>query len=318
MKIYWHALLLVCLSCETIVEVDSPEYASEPVVTSFFSPDSIWSVTMHRSIGASVKQNVHSEYISDASILIMDGTDIVDVLNYQGRGRYVSKSDMSPIEGINYTLRVDIPNKPSVQASSIAPSPVSLLSYSLESVQPSSFDAQSSNYRLNVAFSDMKGTNYYRIGVYRYVWNRYGREETDPDSVYGQIWLENFSSGWSCGYSMVPEVYVDPIGGGGTEGIGDVICGEFVVTDRLFDGEDYSWSGTTGDLSPDFGRKELRLILSSISEDYFKYMQSLERNELRDPLTEEPFPMFSNVNDGLGVFAGYTNTTVVFPIFQED
>ncbi|MDE2770739.1 MAG: DUF4249 family protein [Bacteroidota bacterium] len=67
----------------------------------------------------------------------------------------------------------------------------------------------------------------------------------------------------------------------------------------------------------ELGRKELRLIISSLSEDYYKYLQSLERNVLYDPLTEEPFPVYSNVSGGLGVFAGYTNTYLVLPFPSE-
>ncbi|MXW15612.1 MAG: DUF4249 family protein [Rhodothermaceae bacterium] len=66
-------------------------------------------------------------------------------------------------------------------------------------------------------------------------------------------------------------------------------------------------------MSDENGRKELRLILSSLSEDYYRYRHSLERNVSYDPLIEEPFPMYSNVSGGLGVFAGYTNTTLILP-----
>ena len=48
-------LILLCLGCETIIEVDAPEYNSEPVVTSFFSPDSTWSATVHKSLGVNIK-----------------------------------------------------------------------------------------------------------------------------------------------------------------------------------------------------------------------------------------------------------------------
>ena len=89
------------------------------------------------------------------------------------------------------------------------------------------------------------------------------------------------------------------------------------MTDRLFDGGNYSWSGTTFGLTDEVGRKELRLIISSLSEDYYKYLHSLERNVFYDPLTEEPFPVYSNVSGGLGVFAGYTNTYLDLPFPSE-
>ena len=304
-------LILVFLGCETVVEVSPPEYDSEPVATSFFSPDSTWSVTMHRSLGVTVKQDATHEYISDASVRIMDGSNMVDILSYQENGRYVSGTGGSPSYGTQYTLQVDFPGQASIQATSAAPSPVVISDYSIE-YRPPEFDIiPASRYQLRIVFSDRPGMNFYRIGVYHRVRNRYAFDGIVPDSVYRTISFEGLTPGWSCGYFDD----VDPIDGGGGSGLS---CEEFVVTDRLFDGKDYSWSGTTLNVPDEIGRKELRLVISSLSEDYYKYLQSLERNVFHDPLTEEPFPVYSNVNGGLGVFAGYTNTNLILPMPSEN
>ncbi len=314
MKYPLSLLILLFWGCETIVEVDPPEYDSEPVVTSFFSPDSIWSVTMHRSLGITDKRDVTREYISDASVMIMNGSNMVDILNYVGYGRYISSAGGFPRDGISYTLRIDFPSRANIQATSVAPSPVIISDYSIEPLPPSPEPNPFSRtkYQLKIVFSDNLGMNFYRIGVYRRERNQNAFDETDPDSVYRTIDFDGLSSGWSCGYSAVENI--DSIDGGVT----GLLCEEFVVTDRLFDGKDYSWNGTTSGLSDEIGRNELRLIISSLSEDYYKYLQSLERNVFHDPLLEEPAPVYSNVNGGLGVFAGYTNTTLVLPFPKEN
>ncbi len=312
MKYLWSLLILLCIGCENIIEVNPPEYDSEPVVTSFFSPDSTWSVTMHKSLGANVKRDATREYISDASVMVMNGLNIVDILNYQKDGRYVSNTGRLPIAGIMYTLRMDVPSYNNIEAISMAPPPVAISDYSIETLPLSpETDAFAhgafSRYHLRIRFSDTPGTNFYRIGVYRRIRDM-SIGATDSDSVYTLIDFDKLTPGWSCGYSS-DEDLVDPI-----DGIAiNIFCKEFVVTDRRFDGKDYSWSGVTIELSDEDGRKELRLILSSLSEDYYKYLQSLERNVSYDPLTEEPFPMYSNVSGGLGVFAGYTNTNLILP-----
>ncbi len=303
-------LILFFLGCETVVEVSPPEYNSEPVATGFFSPDSTWSVTMHRSLGVTVKRDATHEYISDASVRIMDGSNMVDILNYQGNGRYASSTGELPSYGTQYTLQVDFPGEVSIQATSAAPSPVAISDYSIE-YRPPRFDIiPVSRYHLRIVFSDTPGMNFYRIGVYRRVRNRYAFGGIVPDSVYRTIWLDGLTPGWSCGYFDD----VDPI----EPGVGSSLCTEFVATDRLFDGKDYSWSGTTINVADEIGRKELRLIISSLSEDYYKYLQSLERNVFHDPLTQEPFPVYSNVSGGLGVFAGYTNTNLILPMPSEN
>ncbi len=305
-------LILLYLGCETVVEVSPPEYDSEPVATSFFSPDSTWSVTMHRSLGSAVKQDATREYISDASVRIMDGSSTVDILSHQGNGRYVSSTGELPSYGIQYTLQVDFPSKASIQATSAAPSPVVISDYSIEYLAPEFDIVPVSRYQLRIVFSDMPGINYYRIGVYRRERNGYRSGDTDPDSAYRRISFDGLTPGWSCGYFTD---VVDPIEGGGGSGL---LCEEFVVTDRLFDGKNYSWSGTTLNVPDEIGRKELQLVISSLSEDYYKYLHSLERNVFHDPLTEEPFPVYSNVIGGLGVFAGYTNTNLILPMPSEN
>ena len=312
MKSRLSLLILLCLGCETVVEVAPPEYDSEPVVTSFFSPDSAWSVTMHRSLGATVKRDVTREYIADASVMIMKGSNMVDILSYQGSGRYISSTGGLPTNGIQYTLRVDFPGKPSIQATSAAPSPAVISDYSIESLQPGFLGpVPVSKYQLRIVFSDIFGTNFYRIGVYRRVRNRNSFGGIVPDSVYRTVEFDGLSPGWFCGYSSDDVAEVDPTD---TGGVSNPSCREFSVTDRLFDGKEYSWSGITYDLADEIGRKELRLIISSLSEDYYRYLQSLERNVFYDPLTQEPFPIYSNVSGGLGVFAGYTNTTLILPM----
>ncbi len=319
MRVLFSLFVVLSLGCETIVEIDAPEYDSKPVVTSFFTPDTPWSVTLHQSLGANEKLDVATEFITDATVKILNGSSTIDILRYGGKGKYMSSSGVEPLEGMMYTLRVDFPKKPSIEAVSMAPLSVDISDYSIESLPPSSefidLIDDLSRYQLRVVFSDRTGLNYYRIGIYRYR-SVFRREETDPDSIYQRLTLNDYNLGWSCGYVDDIDVAVDPVNGGGGS-IGQIACEEFVVTDRLFDGKSYSWSGITYNLSRNSGRNELLLIISSLSEDYYEYLKSLERNEFYDPLIEEPFPMYSNVNDGLGVFAGYTNTRLIFPIFQE-
>jgi len=264
-------------------------------------------------LGANVKRDVTREYISDASVMIMDGSRTVDILNYQKYGRYVSSTGELPTNGIMYTLRVDFPSYASIEAVSVAPSPVMISDYSIEFLPESESDPFSRpRHQLSIAFSDIPGVkNYYRVGLYQYKASPsvYAR---DGDSVYTPIFFEGLTPGWSCGYSN--EEVVHPIDGISVF----VICEEYVVTDRRFDGKDYSWIGVTWGNVSKYGRKELLLILSSLSEEYYRYLHSLELNVSYDPLIEEPFPMYSNVSGGLGVFAGYTNTTLVLPLPGEN
>ncbi len=295
-------LIFVCLGCETIIEINPPEYTPEPVATSFFSPDSVWSVTLHSSLGINAKGDTSTEYITDASVRIMDGSNMIEALNYVGNGEYRANKGRLPASSTKYTLHVDLPGATSIQATSTAPPPVPFSDYSIEKVGEGGF-RDDTIYRLKAVFKDEPNPNFYQIGIYQYV-------ATDIDSLYYRKSVNELHPGWACGYVAAAETEID-IEDRGTTGCGDL--DPIVVTDRNFDGGTYPWSATV-EVSERGGRSELLLVLSSLSEEYFEYQRTLEHNLFLDPLLDEPINVYSNVTGGLGVFAGYTNTSVILPL----
>ena len=59
--------------------------------------------------------------------------------------------------------------------------------------------------------------------------------------------------------------------------------------------------------------RDLLLLLSSLSEDYFEYQRTLSEQVLSGPFVE-PQGVYSNIEGGLGIFAGYTNTSLLLPL----
>lgn len=55
------------------------------------------------------------------------------------------------------------------------------------------------------------------------------------------------------------------------------------------------------------------LLLTSYSNDYVEYARTLLENQ-ETGLFFEPFSVYSNIDGGLGIFAGYTNTTLILPL----
>lgn len=297
-------LIFVCLGCETIIEINPPEYTPEPVATSFFSPDSVWSVTLHSSLGINEKGDTSTEYITDASVRIMDGSNMIEALNYVGNGEYRSNKGRLPVSSTKYTLHVDLPGATSIQATSTAPPPVPFSDYSIEKTGESGGSFGYKTYRLKAVFKDEPNPNFYQIGIYQYRASQY----PEMDSLYQRESANELHPGWSCGYVAAAETEIDIEDRGTGCGVWDAI----VVTDRNFDGGTYPWSATV-EVSETFGRSELLLVLSSLSEEYFEYQRTLEHNLSLDPLLDEPINVYSNVSGGLGVFAGYTNTSVILP-----
>ena len=303
-------MTFVFLGCEQIIEIDPPEYNPEPVVTGLFSTDSVWTIKVHRSLGITVRQDATIQYIPDASVRITNDLGMVDVLEYQGNGDYVSSAGTIPIPNVRYTLHVDIPEETRLHATATAPPRVEIANYSFEHIgttsAPDPFTDQI--YRLMVKFSDVPGPSFYRVGVYRYEKNQYS--SLDPsflkkDSFYVQLGVDlSQSTGWACGYVEAVRPEPTSSNAGGT-------CDESVIIDNAFDGESYSWTGIIV-IPLSTGRRELILLLSSLSQDYFEYIRTQSENYFFNPLSE-PVQVHSNIEGGLGVFAGYTNTTLILP-----
>lgn len=303
-------LLMACASCEAVVDLDPPEYNSELVATSHFSPDSTWSVALHRSLGIGIRQDASKQYVDGATVMIMSSAGIVDSLSYRGNGHYRSATGTYPLPETRYTLRVNVPGESGLEASSAAPSATPIIDYSIElrgQVVETVFGREGT-YKLWIRFADPPGTNFYRLGVYRYRPNQHRLiDETAPDSIYRLQDIESTDPGWYCGYAEAFQATLE-------FSSSDGVCHEVIVTDRFFDGKEYTWTATLSLQSggDGHGRDELLLLLSSLSEDYFEYQRTLKEQLLSGPFVE-PLPVYSNVEGGLGIFAGYTNTSLILP-----
>lgn len=312
-------LVWVCVGCETVVEIDPPAYSSELVATSHFSPDSAWSLLLHQSLPIGSREDASKEYVSGAAVRILNTTGIIDSLEYRGNGWYRSVLGHYPVVGNRYTLLVDVAGESGLKATSIAPLPPAIIDSSIERLGPpvkiNDYGLFRSTYRVRIRFLDPAGPNYYRLGIYEYRPNQdVGFVENVPDSVYRILKIDTPDPRWYCTYqeSYLGTAEIDT-------GDGDTDCYSAKITDRLFDGREYSWTGVLfvefwggtfeGYPEPD----EFMVLLSSLSEDYFEYQRTLPYNVYVSEF-DEPVRVYSNVEGGLGIFAGYTNTRVVLPL----
>lgn len=296
---------LICVSCETVVEIPVPQFDPQLVVTSHFSPDSVWSVSLHRSLSVNARLDPSAQFVDVASVTILGDNGIAESLIHHGNGLYRSVDRRQPIAGIRYRLHVESPDGLEVRAASSAPLPPRITHSSLDLVamDDSSSRFPTNTYRLSIRFADPPiEENFYRVGLYSYR-STYS-DGSAPDSAYRSATVYAPAFGWFCGFSDALD------GSSGYASVADT-CDSFVVTDRLFDGEEYSWAGNIDlNVSPEMPHKErLLLVVSSLSRDYFEYQRTLMDNIMTGPFVE-PVPVYTNIEGGVGVFAGYSNANI--------
>ena len=85
-----------------------------------------------------------------------------------------------------------------------------------------------------------------------------------------------------------------------------------LLDDNLFNGKNHVFRMRLR--SYRFNQQEstrVRVILQSVTESYYRYFatQSLQNNTSGDPFAQ-PVQVFTNVENGLGIFAGYSTSVI--------
>lgn len=320
-------VLSLLSGCELAVEVDVPERESQLVAHSFFAPDSAWSVRLRRNADIEGRDDVRNLAVADASVRISDGSgNYSAMLTHAGEGLYLHRGQTAapgahPIPGAAYTLEAEAPGLPAIRAVASIPA-VRASIEEVERLGDSDDGLGFESYRVRIRIEDPPGTNYYKLELFR--WSPVGVAvdlplgyRGDPRFVLDEpgasrAFLEiAFSSGESVfryddyAYFFDPPEVADE----------DRFFEGVLFSDELFDGEARSFELIARPFFGAFNTVESRykLVLTALSEDYFRYhhtalLQSDAVDELNIAaalLQTPPVQLHSNVEEGLGVFAGY-------------
>lgn len=295
-------LLLVLAACETVISIDPPDYESEITATSLFTPDSVWTARISRTIPVAQAGRVDSPFLDNASVSVWEGDQLVDRLVYHGLGAgiYQSQSGRTPEPNKLYRLEVEAPGFGRVEATSALPVAPQITELSLE--LQSGVPSLRPRYNLRFRLIDSPDAAFYKFGTYLV-------HASDPDDggdtediQIEPLSMEREDPTWQCSYySALNPVEIDS-DGGATEW-----CHTGIMTDRQFSGMERDFETTIAPWYADDVREpSIIFFVNSMSEDYFEYQHSLENTGYHDPFSE-PLQIFTNVEGGRGVFAGYNS-----------
>ncbi len=286
-------LLILFLNCEKVVEVDIPVHEPVLVGSAFFTPDSLWSVRITRSTDILSPNNMALQ-IENATVELWQEDQYLTELAHQGNGLYRS-DNLRPAAGNSYTLRAAAPNFEAIEASDYLSPPVaitSVLNLPARSGDPDEY------VRLRLTFDDPPDIdNYYLLSI-------------QMVDIFGYRFFNHFET-------SNPVIMANSDEDSGPVNIDDFFDNEAVFDDVLFAGET---------LEIDFGYydflfgsnswAQVYIRLSSVSEHYFRHHKTFRKAETVDggnPF-QEPVLIHSNVQNGIGIFAGYS--TSVWPLFN--
>jgi len=142
--------------------------------------------------------------------------------------------------------------------------------------------------QMSIGLNDNAATeNYYQIGLSSISTYEYYDYELDSLITYSQkedLWA----------YPVDP--WLDNIANASENGLS--------FSDATFNGTNIVLNLSTYIYSYNTNETKILIDLYSISEEYYNYLKSKSLYEESDPAFSEPVQIFSNIENGLGIFAG--------------
>lgn len=282
-------------ACELIISPDLPEHAPRLVVKAFFTPDGGWA-SVSRSVGILAPSSESERLVTGATVELLGGDRIIGRLPfYERESVYVGELPLQA--GRSYTLRVAATGFTTIHATDRipGPAPTSVVSYRVETSDPAHEEPGMSSitdFRITLRIQDPPGEeNRYQIRVFAPGrWERRDlRFSTSDPSIIADNRIE------------------DPI----LEGIEPFVGSEPFFKDALFDGESHEIELSSPNYPVEVSlERRIWVQVRYVSETYYRHLRSaLLHKTTEDNPFAEPVKMHSNVENGYGIFAGYSART---------
>ncbi|PLX12453.1 MAG: hypothetical protein C0594_02425 [Marinilabiliales bacterium] len=278
---------ILAFSCEKSEDInDFPLVDSKLVANCFFNPDSSFVVELSKSL--SVLDNAEIPNILGATVLLYtDGVFVDTMKNEVGSGNY--KTEICPQFGKKYSLEISHPDFESISASDQLPDSVAGIQVEMQMLDSSyTWDEYAHEYyghahvKTKITLPDPGYTdNYYKISAY-----------------IGDT-IEDWNGSYYYEYSIYLEYESNSIL---EEGTGDYI----VLSDEFFNGENYVvefefWDGYYYPGRPYYFK------INSLSRAAYLYNKTVNLyNSRKGSPFAEPVQIYNNIENGFGIFAGYT------------
>jgi len=313
-------IVLLC-ACENPIDFqDFGTYTPTLVINNYFTPDSLWSVRISKSIAINEPSLLSELFVRNAKVLIYSASNPNTILTHTENGIYRSRSGLRPMAGENYTIEASSLGFQTIRSTSSAPK-LNTQFVSIHAVDSIDFaQRQLPTYRLRFRVIDLPGKSYYRLKLYEVA-------PTCSDKIDGYTRLDPHGGHTQLDYHLVTSLksseasfFSDPIS---LDEPPDPLYGDFssafntvYFSDRLFEDTHQEFElffEPYISLSTNFVSTHFMVEISGLSEDYFLHERSrLLQFEYLDPsdyLFTTPIELYSNVERGLGIFAGYSIDT---------
>ncbi len=331
---------LVLLSCEKVLEFDSDDLEPKIVLSSFVQADSLIevSVSLTKSIPGTEKPFV---WINNAQVvLFVDGVETEKLKpykieknedDYYWYDEYNNAADSiyrtvttRASEGKTYRIEVTHPTYGKASGETTIPRAINITSLiSQTNTSTNDYGGKSIEYIVKTKFNDKQNEeNYYRLSFKR----TYGTIQDKSNYIAQPIQTDT--------------IYVYTRENSGTINSSDPILTNNndpndilfsspnnnynIFTDELIEGKEYeiAFTAMTDYFYENTDQRQnlvekpgeflsVEVKLSTITREAYLYLKSMYAQQwYNDQFFAEPVPVFSNIENGVGIVAGYTSSTM--------
>ncbi|MCK4662327.1 MAG: DUF4249 domain-containing protein [Bacteroidales bacterium] len=291
-----HLILLtfIFISCtkEIEIEINIPKKKPKLVINSLFVP---FTLPYPKPFGLELSESVSifdtssQKFINDATVIISSENQVIDTMKFIDSLNYYA-TDFFPEIDKNYQLKVSKEGFETVFANDIVPNKINIIDYKVLPIAGIN-DCGDIFSEITITFEDpINEKNYYEIIVT-------GADDNNIEHIFSN---DNIITSESYYPSLLSFEAKDPE---------CLLFNDNNINGKKHELKIYYWA-------PMFTDKDgvnchiIKLKFNSVSQNYYKYKTSLLQhlyNQQWDILygLGEPVNVFSNINNGYGIFAGY-------------
>ncbi len=299
-KIILLLLILVISSCYKEVKIDIPEQNILPVVNSIFQTDSVISLDIRKT--QTILENKPTE-ITDAVVTLFEDGQVREVLEFQGD---LFTSNTIAKVNVEYAIEIEIPGFETVTAKEkLVDFPKVFSSSYSDSVYIG--DEGDLFSQATIEIENTADNDYFELNMFLRILDA---EQSEHE--------EDFFN-----RSIGSILYFDPILNDiviQNEGLLSYVPSILVFSDELMPEGKYTlrvnYRPFNSNIYSDNPDADIVLVmkLRKVSKNYYEYKKTLIRHietqfgDIWDGVGE-PVPLFTNIENGYGIFAGYSEVT---------
>ena len=283
-------LIILLSSCKEVVQSEFPDVEKTPVVNSILKSDSTLIINLSYSASLNFGK---IEYIKNATIRFFVDDNLEETISNAEDGMYISNITIA--SGKKYNCEIDIPGYEMITCEAIIPLRAKIINITHK----------------NFAYTDAEGTIFPAVVL--------TFENNINTSEYFEIVIKALRKNWEGEERNIYAWLVgidDPVII--NEGLPIAVFSDELITDSIYTMSlNYFTGGSSGNTADTY---PYIVELRSINYDYYKYLKQLylfKQAVNSDNLTGStpPVQIYSNVENGYGIFAGYSNfiSDTIFP-----